>query len=91
VITAAIECGIDQQLKVRNPWPGSAVNVLSGETGAAVVRAATVPVVRFQGAAGKSYVLERVDMPLAQLRFAPVKGDPAKIAKHLGNAQIGLD
>jgi alpha-L-fucosidase 2 len=66
------------EAKVRNPWPGSAVNVLSGETSAGVVRAATVPVVRFQGAAGKSYVLERADMPLAQLRFAPVKGDPAK-------------
>src|ERR1700733_6962032 len=46
---------------------------------------------RFQGAGCKSYIPERVDMPPAKLRFAPVKGDLAKTARHLGNAQIGLD
>jgi hypothetical protein len=30
-------------------------------------------------------------MPPDKLRFAPVKGDLAKTARHLGNAQIGLD
>jgi alpha-L-fucosidase 2 len=91
VITAAIECGSDQQLKVRNPWPGSAVNVRLGKTGAVVVRAANDSVLRFQGVTGTSYVLERVDTPLARLRFAPVTGAQAKIAKHLGKVQIGLD
>jgi hypothetical protein len=91
VITAVIECGSDQKLKVRNPWPGATVNVLSGKTGAAVVRAANVPVLQFQGAADTSYVLERVDAPITRFRFAAVTGAQAKTAKHLGNVQIGLD
>jgi hypothetical protein len=91
VITAVIECGTDQNLKVRNPWPGATVNVLSGKTGAAVVRAANVPVLQFQGAAGTSYVLERVDAPITRFRFAAVTGAQAKTPKHLGNVRIGLD
>lgn len=91
VVTAVIECGSDQELKVRNPWPGSTINVLSGKTGAVVVRAAKVPILQFQGAAGTSYVLERVDAPITRFRFAAVTGTRAKTAKHLGNVQIGLD
>ena len=63
----------------------------SGKTGAAVVRAANVPVLQFQGTAGTRYVLERVDAPIARFRFAAVTGAQAKTAKHLGNVQIGLD
>jgi alpha-L-fucosidase 2 len=91
VTTAVIECGSDQQLRVRNPWPGSVLNVLSGKTGAVIMRATNVPVLLFRGTAGTSYVLERVDMPFSQLRFAPVEGNPAKMARHLGKMQIGLD
>lgn len=91
VVTAVIECGSDQELKVRNPWPGSTINVLSGKTSAVVVRPAKVPILQFQGAAGTSYVLERLDAPISRFRFAAVTGAQAKTAKHLGNVQIGLD
>jgi alpha-L-fucosidase 2 len=91
MITAVTECGIDQPLEVRNPWPGSAVNLLAGGTNKLIRRAEQGDLIKFQGVAGKSYLLERVDDPVAKIQFSVVDGDPAQRAKHLGSEQIGLD
>ncbi|HVC90747.1 MAG TPA: hypothetical protein VND66_09025 [Acidobacteriaceae bacterium] len=85
-----IESGIAQSLRIRNPWPGHAADVVDGKTGAKVVNDATGPIISFRGAAGTDYLVDRHDSPVANQRFAPVSGTPATSAKKLGPVQLGL-
>lgn len=89
VTTAVIESGVTQELRVRNPWPGQAVNVVSN-AGTTVVKANSEPILGFRGTRGISYSLEPVEARLSSSRFSPVSGMPAPTAKTLGGAQIGL-
>ncbi len=88
--TVVIESGTDHPIKLRNPWPGRAVDIVSGNTGAKVVQDVTGPVITFQAAAGVDYLVERHGEPVTNQRFAPVSGTPATSAKRLGPVQIGL-
>lgn len=90
VTTAVIEPGITQDLRVRNPWPGQPVDVVSA-AGNKVVSAASGSVLRFRGIAGTSYLLEPHDQPVQRQPFAAVSGLTATGAKKLGPVQIGLD
>ena len=90
VTTAVIESGMSQNLRVRNPWPGQSVDVLSGGAGAAVVKGDSRAVLTFHAAPGVRYLLERTDFPVSSMPFAPVSGVPANMAKKLGRVQIGL-
>jgi hypothetical protein len=89
VTTGVIESGVTQELRVRNPWPGQAVNVVSS-AGTTVVKANSEPVLSFRGTRGISYSLERVEARQSSSRFSPVSGMPAQTAKTLGSVQIGL-
>ena len=40
ITTVAIEAGTTHLLKIRNPWPGRPVDVISGKTGAKIVKGA---------------------------------------------------
>jgi hypothetical protein len=90
VTTVVIEAGATQPIKIRNPWPGKPVDVVSGKTGMKVVTGAMGPMIEFEGAAGTSYLVENHDDPLTAGRFVPVNGIPAPAAKRLGKVQIGL-
>jgi hypothetical protein len=90
VTTAVIESGMTQPLRVRNPWPGQAVDVVSAGSGAKVVSESSEPVLSFHGVARTNYLLERHDAPAAGKRFAALSGTPALAAKRLGRVQIGL-
>jgi alpha-L-fucosidase 2 len=90
VSTVVIEAGTTQPLKIRNPWPGKSVDVISGKTGMKVVTAAIGPLIEFEGIAGTNYLVENHDQPMAIRRFAPVNGTPAPSAKKLGPVQIGI-
>ncbi len=90
VTAFVIEAGTTQPLKIRNPWPGKPVNVISGKTGMKVVMDAIGPLIEFGGTAGTSYLVENHDEPIATERFAPVNGTPAHSGKRLGPVQIGL-
>ena len=90
VSTVVIEAGTTQSLKVRNPWPGKAVDVISGKTGEKIVKDATSEVLEFAVNAGTSYLIENRDDIGASKKFAPVTGTPASSAKKLGPVQIGL-
>ncbi len=91
VVTAAvIEAGTTGPLRVRNPWPGKPVVVISGKTGMKVVAGASESLIEFAGDAGTSYLIECRDGPVAKDRFAPVSGKPASSAKKLGPVQIGI-
>ena len=90
VNTVVIEAGTTQMLKVRNPWPGKAVDVVTGETGETVVKSATGQVIEFAAVAGTKYLVKNHNEPIAMKSFAPVSGTPASSAKVLGPVQIGL-
>lgn len=90
VMTAVIEAGTTQELKVRNPWPGQPVNIVTGRHNAVVLKADADSVLRFQAEAGKIYLLEPAKFSVSHVAFAPVAGTPAHIAKRMGPVQIGL-
>jgi alpha-L-fucosidase 2 len=90
VTTAVIEAGATQDFRVRNPWPGQQVDIVSGRTGAKIVKADADSILSFRGTAGTGYLLERHGASLTRRRFAPVSGTPAVTAKRLGRVQIGL-
>lgn len=88
--TVVIESGIAQPLKIRNPWPNQAVDVVSGKTGTKIVTGAASNVIEFKAAAGASYLIERHGTPTSRQRFAVISGTPATSAKRLGRVQLGL-
>jgi hypothetical protein len=92
LVTAAIQAGSSGQLKVKSPWPGQAVQVVSG-TGRhqVITRTTTSDVFTFNARAGQTYLVEQAAAPTTRLPFAPVTGTPATADKHMGDVQIGLD
>jgi alpha-L-fucosidase 2 len=91
VTTAVIEAGMTQPIRIRNPWPGETVDVVSGHGMAKIVSSnISGPVIRFRGVSGTTYLLERRNEPLADRDFSPVSGTQAVTAKRLGKVQIGL-
>jgi len=90
VANILIEAGTSQPLKIRNPWPGKPLDVISARTGKTIVTVVVGPVIEFAGSAGASYVVEKQGSAAAELRFPPVSGARAIAAKKLGRVQIGL-
>jgi hypothetical protein len=94
VTTAVIESGADHDIVVRNPWPGQAVQVVDGSDPSDVVVPTTTDAdFTIHSAAGKSYVVQQTDAPLADLATAPITGTPATAVKHLAGTtvKIGID
>ena len=90
VTTAVIEAGTTQPIRIRNPWPGEAVDVVSGRTMVKVVSGDNRSVITFRGIAGTRYLVERHENPFSDTSFVPVTGVQAVTAKRLGKVQIGL-
>ncbi|MFI0938166.1 fascin domain-containing protein [Streptomyces sp. NPDC021020] len=90
-VTVAIQAGSSQTMRVRSPWPGQAVQVVNGSSGAVVVSSTTAGTINVPVSSGQSYLVERTGTPTSSLPYAQVGGSPATAAKHLGNVQIGLD
>jgi hypothetical protein len=82
-----VEAGAAQKLRIRNPWPNEHVDVMSADTGKAIV-SSTGTFLEFATAAGAVYILERHGKGGAHLE--PISGTPAKLAKRFGRVQIGL-
>ncbi|MGH9585809.1 MAG: glycosyl hydrolase family 95 catalytic domain-containing protein [Acidobacteriaceae bacterium] len=90
VTDAILESAAEQTIGIRNPWPGQAVNIISGRTGTRIVNSNPSAVLRFQAHAEVNYLLERTAFPVDGMRFTPVSGTPARVAKRLGSVQIGI-
>jgi hypothetical protein len=90
VTTAVIEAGATQVYRVRNPWLGQAIDIVSEKSGKKIVKDAEGTIVTFHGEAGQSYLIERRDLPTSAQSFEPVRGGLARTAKKLGQSQIGL-
>ncbi|SDO52310.1 fascin domain-containing protein [Actinacidiphila guanduensis] len=90
-VTVAIQAGSTRTMKVRNPWPGQAIQVVNGSGSGVVVSSTTAATINVPVTSGQSYLVEQVGSPTTSLPYAQVSGTPATAAKHLGNVQIGLD
>ena len=90
IVTAVIEAGTTAPLRVRNPWPGEAVDVVTGSTSKNLVNGDSGQEIRFDAAAGTSYLIQKHAAPVTGLRFDPVSGAAASQAKKLGSVQIGI-
>jgi len=90
--TVAVEAGADEQLKVRNPWPGSQVEVVTADRGAGhvVVPATRAGTLTVPVRKGHDYLIEPVSAPTTAQTYAPVSGTPATAYKVLGPVSIGL-
>jgi hypothetical protein len=91
LVTAAIEAGHSGTLHVKNPWPGQQVQVVDGSSGDVLVQPTSDDTFAVAVATGKSYLVERVSAPTADLPFAEVTGTAPTTDRHLGGVQIGLD
>ena len=92
--TVAIESGSDHPIRMRNPWPGAAVEVVDGRhPDEVVVPATTDGTFTLDAERDGAYVVQRPSAPTAALEHAPISGTPAAQARHLAGtrAQIGLD
>lgn len=88
VTTVVIEAGTTQEYKVRNPWPGEAVNVISkGQKIPAVTKDTTLT---FSGKAGESYLIEKSGNPVSAMPFQAIDGKAAQSARKMDKVQIGL-
>lgn len=88
--TVVIESGIAQTIKLRNPWPGQAVDILASKASAKPLSASRDEVLTFRASAGVSYLVQRHDAPTSAQPFQPITGAPATSAKKLGPVQLGL-
>ena len=89
VVTLVIESGLDQPLRIRNPWPGKPVDVIAAKAGKKLVAEAAGPVIEFAAIAGENYSVEKRNAT-ASGRVSTISGTPAMHARKLGAVQIGL-
>ena len=87
-----IQAGSNDTLRIANPWPGQAVQVVDGncECGKPIVGPTRAGTLTLHVQDGRSYVLERVTHPVGSLRFQRVTGTPATAVKHLGQRTLGV-
>ncbi|GAA4852490.1 hypothetical protein GCM10023221_35340 [Luteimicrobium xylanilyticum] len=89
--TVLLEAGKKSTQPVRNPWPGTSVEVRDVTAGTVSVASTKADVLTLETKAKHSYLIQQVDSPTTSLDYAPVTGTAATAAKHLGPVQIGLD
>ena len=86
--TVVVEAGETGPIRMRSPWPEKAVDVISGKTGKVIASSAPGKLIEFDGAEGTAYRV--APQGAGPARFEPVTGTPARSARKLGAAQIGL-
>ena len=95
ITTAALVNGpTARDIRVKNPWPGQDVQVVSGANPATVVvPTSTAAIITIPAAANGSYLVQRPTAPTSALPTAILSGTAPTAARHLANssAKIGLD
>jgi len=90
IVTVVIEADTTGPVRVRNPWPGQAVDVVAGSSTKKVVSGDSGQELRFDAVAGTSYLIQKHAAPVTALGFDAVSGTAAHEAKKLGSVQIGI-
>ncbi|WP_374116009.1 RICIN domain-containing protein [Streptomyces sp. CoH27] len=89
--TVGVNAGSTGTIRVRNPWPGSQVEVVDGKDGhTVVVRATDAAQISVPAVKGRSYLIQQPSDPVGARPFAAVTATPAADARRLGSASIGL-
>ena len=89
LVTVAIEAGATGHLRVRNPWPGEDVEVVS-DNGERRTAEGSNPIFDIAAQSGRSYFIQPSSETNAKLSFPAVDGAPASHPKSLGTRHIGL-
>ena len=84
--TVTIEPEASGMLRIRNPWPGQAVEGIEGE-GRIAMKATSASVFDLPVRSGETYLLKRAGAE--KLPFALLTGKPAVQCRKLGPVQIG--
>jgi hypothetical protein len=90
VSTLVIEPGKTQRFRVRNPWPGEAVDISSYQAGIKPAHGVKGQVIEFTGTAKTNYLIQKHHQPVSSRPFVSVAGTAASAPKKLGTVQIGL-
>ncbi len=90
VTTAVIEVGSKHTVRVRNPWPGHPVDVVTGNAHMLIVKGSIEPIITFLSADSTSYHLWKHAEATITRRIPSIAGTPARTARSLGKVQIGL-
>ncbi len=90
LVTVAIEAGASGPIRIRNPWPGQAVQIVTDGGRRVVMGPTSAGEFTLPARQGHSYLVETVANPTTALPYAPVTGSPATAYRTLGPAQIGL-
>jgi alpha-L-fucosidase 2 len=85
-----IENGTAKSLRIRNPWPGQATEIVDAQTRAIVLPPSSKPVLDFPAHAGDSYLVETVTQVRKGRPPQTVSGLPASEPKSLGSRFIGI-
>ena len=87
--TVGIRAGSSGDVRIRNPWSGQQVRVVTS-TGTVVVPPTTAAELTAPVTSGTTYLLERTAKPTSSLPFEAVSGTRATTAKAYGTRTIGL-
>jgi alpha-L-fucosidase 2 len=89
VLTVVFQSGFSGPMHVRNPWPGTSieVTVAGGRTIHSETKGSAI---EFAVERGKVYLIRNTNSRPNALRFEPVNGSRAALPKSLGSRTIGL-
>lgn len=88
--TVVLEANANGPVAIRNPWPGVSTEAVEADNGQRVARSDRTDDLHFTAQAGKAYLIQRTDYPIAQQPYAIIGGQPATQPKTLGTRHIGL-
>jgi alpha-L-fucosidase 2 len=90
VTTVGLEVQHSQEIRIRNPWPGSSPYIVDAQSRREIPMPspASSQDITLAALTGHSYLVERANRPT--LPFAAIDGQPATHYRKLGNVQVGL-
>ncbi len=90
ITTLVIESGSRQHLRLRNPWPGRQVSVEDAGSSRLLLCAQSSPEIAWAARARHTYRVYPAEQARLGAKVAPLIGQPAQAARHLGRVAIGL-
>lgn len=85
-----LEAGSSRELRIRNPWPGKKLQIVSAGASVKVLLSASGPVFALTTKAGAAYLIQRAAGSDTAEAFEPAAGMPSSEPKKLGSRSIGL-
>ncbi|RNL77624.1 hypothetical protein EFL95_16585 [Nocardioides marmorisolisilvae] len=75
---------------IANPWPGTQIRAIDGNTGAVVAAASTAATLTVPLTGAGSVIIERTMARVSEMPFEAVAGSEATAAKRLGTRTLGI-